>query len=468
MTGSRAALDTARSAAELARREPTEANRKAVMVALATVVRHDAAGAAAGGKGYNPYRDKGGKFAPGAHKARPTAGEKHAAALAKAQERVGKAKATVDKHTGKLTAAHQAKQSALAEMRAALDKARGAAEVARAKPTAKNIKAAQVATNKATRAAAKVGKHEAAIDKATANHAKATSAHAKAVEAHEQLKSGGGRSGARTASRRPPEKIPGEHTRTPEQARRDAVANGFQHGSDGKGEFTPAAQAAARDEARHVLEARGVTQREPHAAGKNALTVEELGGSYAMFYPETHRVAMSPESARLFADAHREIPTEIGRRARAGDAQASEMIQAQHNLIHETFHGSGPDTHYEGHGVFAEEMVTEMAARSVTADMHGVSQEFLALRNGAGYDWVLTPAVSHLATASGRTFGEAHRALADASLEFKRQRHVAGSIVHGENVIHAVTKDALGRLGQRDPAVHKATFDKFISLSGDM
>ncbi len=153
--------------------------------------REDQVGVSASGHGYNPYRDKGGKFAPGAHKPKPTTGEKHAAAIAKAQERIGKAKARVDKakvkvdqHAGKFAAAHQNKQEAQAQTKELLRKAGAAAELARAKPTAKNIKAAQVATNKAARAAAKIGKHDAEMAKASAAHSKASAAHEKAVSAH--------------------------------------------------------------------------------------------------------------------------------------------------------------------------------------------------------------------------------------------------------------------------------------------
>lgn len=140
-----------------------------------------------GAHGYNPYRAKDGKFGAGAHKVKPTADERYAAALGKATERVGKAKAAVDKHAAKLAATHEAKHAALAETRSALSKAQAAGELAKAKPTAKNIKAAQVATNKATRASAKVDKHEAAIGKHTEAHAKSSAAHAKATEAHAKV-----------------------------------------------------------------------------------------------------------------------------------------------------------------------------------------------------------------------------------------------------------------------------------------
>lgn len=139
---------------------------------------------AASGHGYNPYRAKDGKFGAGPHAQKPSPAEGHAAAVARAQERVGKARARVETHASKLAAAHSGKQAALAETRSALEKASAASELARAKPTQKNIKAAQVATNKATRAQAKVDKHEAAIAKHTEAHAKATTAHAKAVEGH--------------------------------------------------------------------------------------------------------------------------------------------------------------------------------------------------------------------------------------------------------------------------------------------
>jgi phage-related protein (TIGR01555 family) len=137
-----------------------------------------------GAQGYNPYRTHGGQFGSGPHKARPGAGERQAAAVAKSTERVGKTGARVEHYAGKLAESHQARHAAIAETRGALEKAKAAGELARAKPTAKNLKAAEVATNKATRAQAKVGKHEAAIAKHTDLHAKAVGAHAKSTEAH--------------------------------------------------------------------------------------------------------------------------------------------------------------------------------------------------------------------------------------------------------------------------------------------
>lgn len=183
------ALLAARTAAAVARQDASAENIAAVRAAIAGALgsRRDAVTVAAGGLGYNPYRDEGGKFAPGAHKQKPTAGERAAVSVAKAKERVDKTKARVETHAQKLEQAHNDKHDANTNVRNALHDARKAGELARAKPTAKNIKAAQVATNKATRAQAKVAKHDAAIGKRTQMYAKATAAHAKAVEAHAKV-----------------------------------------------------------------------------------------------------------------------------------------------------------------------------------------------------------------------------------------------------------------------------------------
>jgi len=186
VTGARAALEAARSAATLARSEPTEANRKAVLVALATVVRHDDVGAATSEQGYNPYRDKGGKFAPGIHRSARSADR--AAAVERAGAQVAKTKDRVDKATEKHTAAKVAHAAAVTAARAAIGNARAAAEVARANPTAKNVNAARITTNKATRAEATVGKYEAAVTKHGAAVAKLTDAHVAAKAAHAEAK----------------------------------------------------------------------------------------------------------------------------------------------------------------------------------------------------------------------------------------------------------------------------------------
>lgn len=607
MIRARVALAGARVLAEVARRDPSPDSLRAVRAAIVAVnlqLRADTAGVSASGHGYNPYRDKGGKFAPGAHKQKPTAGERHAAAVAKAKERVGKAKATVDKHAAKLGAAHEAKRAAIAETRAALSKAHAAADLARAKPTAKNVRAAQVATNKATRAAAKVGKHEAAIAKHTEAHAKATAAHAKAVEAHAKVagksrdigegpaakpdhakadasKASSDAHSASTEAARAGTKQSheaaakahesaaaamtgiGNHSRAAghqEMARRHRDATGqsasadhasrmsaeadaasakanaagssgahadavaahreaaYAHEQAGSkadadrhmqmvdrhemaasragareldaktqanrskqvvagfknGAFDAKAQAAARDDVRGELAKHGITPREPHAAGRNTLKVEHLGDADAVFDPTTHGVSIAPQFASHLAEYHSSNRAELGRTLEHSQDQAArtaayQKIISQHNLIHEQIHASGIMAHYEGHGVFAEEMVTEMAARGVTAQAHGISQYQLT---NAGYNDVLTPAIQHLATASGKSFEEAHEALSRVSVAFKRgdltPGRSASAPVHGENVIHMVTKRALGELGQNSPAVHNHVYGEFLKISATL
>ena len=139
------------------------------------------------GPGYNPYRGKGGKFAPGPHKLQP----KIVTAAAVGVERAaGKVRARSEK----LATAKAAKRIAVAKARAAIRSAKAAAVTAKKEPTAKNMKAAQVATNKATRAAASVAKHDAAVAKHTEAHARAKAVHteakAKLQDARAEAKNG--------------------------------------------------------------------------------------------------------------------------------------------------------------------------------------------------------------------------------------------------------------------------------------
>lgn len=348
MTGDRAVLAEARTLAEIARRDPSPANLQAVRAALRVVARRDAAGISASGHGYNPYRDKGGRFAPGAHKARPTAGERQAAAVAKASERVGKAKGRVEQHAAKLAAAHEAKRGAIAETRAALDRAAAAAEIARSKPTAKNIKAAQVATNKATRAASKVGKHEAAIAKHTEAHAKATTAHAKAVEAHAKMVAGKGKS--RDIGEGP--------AAAPDRTKADA----YKASSDAHSASIAAVNAGTKAAHAAAAEAHG---RAADAMSKigNHDKVAEHQESARRHLDATGQSASADHARRMSAAAE-----EASARAEASGASGAHAEAVAAHRAAAQAHGSGPMADYHAQRVNEHERAASRAgARELDA-----------------------------------------------------------------------------------------------------
>lgn len=254
------------------------------------------------------------------------------------------------------------------------------------------------------------------------------------------------------------------------QSQRLRIVAGYRAGADGHMAFDAMAQTAARNVARAQVAQHGVVPREPHAAGKDTLEVKDLGDAHGMFDPTTHAVQVSPEAANRLAAYHTEDPRALGSRVNQGDREALANVLAQHAIVHEQLHASGPDSRYEGHGVFADEMATEMAARAVTAATHGISQG--ALVHDGGYADMMTPAVQHLATASGKTFGEAHEALASAALAYKRGELTQGvpfkTEINGDYIIHAVTKQALGNLGQHNADAHHKVYKSFVNLASQM
>jgi hypothetical protein len=174
------ALIVARLAADLARRDPTDANRQAARDAVAVVAyRVDAAG-------YNPNRDSKGRFASGPHQQRaPSAVPAHVAAHV--EHTAGLRKAA----EARLTTAKAAKIAAVTEARARLAVARGAAEAARKNPSAINVKAAKVAAQHAAAGAAVAKQHTQTVRQHTLAHGDARAAHIAAKKQLSEAKRGG-------------------------------------------------------------------------------------------------------------------------------------------------------------------------------------------------------------------------------------------------------------------------------------
>jgi hypothetical protein len=490
----RLALEAARHVAAVARVYRTD---EAIDVARAAIaVANAAAGVvkfrADSGDGYNPYRDKGGKFAPGAHKARPTKGERAAVAVAKAQERVGKAKARVDAHAGKIVTAQAAKHAALAETRSALSKASAAAEMARAKPTAKNIKAAQVATNKATRAGVKVDRHEAAIGRHTEAHAKATTAHAKAVEAHAQTRA---KNAPVSTPARP---SPTKHEAAPDPTlaaasqpsapvskksaaarqafaddagRRMVIGQGrtgsTRVGPDGSAsrQFTADAQAAIREHHNAVLAAYDLHNHDAAMGGGRHVAVDDkmtFGGHqvYGSHGQNGDNQLWGGVADHLAKHAQQDPAslTHLGQRALAGDKEAVRMVDAYRVSTHEALHGHGVADRVLS--TIGDEISTEMAARKIVGDLHGIPSEKLP----GSYDRYIHPMVHAAAEATGRSFSEAWHATTEASLAMKRRSHTDD--IPGRVDDH-FAGDILKRLGNHDPAAHKAFANKAYQIGRD-
>lgn len=108
----------------------------------------------------------------------------------------------------------------------------------------------------------------------------------------------------------------------------------------------------------------------------------------------------------------------IGKRAIAGDRDAGRMLEAYRVSTHEALHGMGPPVHMTGErqGTMIEEMATELVARKIAGDVHGLPVHAVP----GSYSRYIEPAAEAVARLSGRSRDEAVTALADAALEFKR------------------------------------------------
>lgn len=485
-TEARAALDAARAAAAIARQDASAENVAAVRAAIAGALgwRWDAVTVAPGGVGYNPYRDTGGKFAPGAHKQRPTAGDRAAAAVGKAKERVAKAAERVAVHGQKLAGAHEARHAAIAETRAALGKARDAALLARNKPTAKNVKAAQVATNKATRAQAKVGKHEAAIGKHTAAHAKATTAHARAVDAH--AKAHARTQETKAVSR--PRTGSGTRTKLPDPAKvAEAVASdprralvaadlvpaprsGQALSNAGhlepaarllyKDQWSPEGQAAARDHTVHMISQYGMYHKEAGLIGAHTFEIRTdhgMPGADGLHWNHNGQTAIH-QSLAADVQEHAQLNArglhDLGARHLSGDADAAARLNSHRVVVHEEIHGHGPSMIRTGPHTFVEEVTTEMAARKVSADVHGLHTADME-KAGTYHEWT-KPTIAKLSELSGKSIRDSHEALARSAIEFKRGKDKQLSPT---DAMRQVGNVALRELGVRGSKAQTALYD---------
>jgi hypothetical protein len=130
------------------------------------------------GAGYNPYRQRDGKFAPGPSAAKPKKPE--ASNVASARAAVDKAKGHVTAVAAKIKESKAAKRAAVTDAKAKIKTATAAAKAAAKNPTKENIQAVKVATIAAAKAKAVVDKHDAAIVAHTSTHAAAKETHASA------------------------------------------------------------------------------------------------------------------------------------------------------------------------------------------------------------------------------------------------------------------------------------------------
>lgn len=184
------------------------------------------------------------------------------------------------------------------------------------------------------------------------------------------------------------------------------------------------------------------TQKRMKAAGLNnprdgQITLRSDQAAQAQEFAKAWKADKAALQASL-----RTAATAVGAADRAA-YMAARGAQGVHTFVHEVFHGHGPlAVHaYQGHGVFAEEMMTEWAARGYTHQRYGVPRELfdrgskLPLGGYRGWGARLVDAVQ-AETGLGRA--EAMAAIERAAFEFKRLP--AGSLRTGDDAVDKVAE----------------------------
>lgn len=188
--------------------------------------------------------------------------------------------------------------------------------------------------------------------------------------------------------RRNPEKLEPEDAEQDDNLRRQAASGILR--ADGKTSFTPAAQAALRERTNAVVARYGLKRKLFQNEGTK-VEVADLkddhplsGASWAD--PLTGKVTLSPRVAEGLASSLEKPAQEhdsppMFRSPGPGGQDARELVRnpvhAAHALNKAVMRNHGPRIEYEGPGAAMEELSSELAARRITADTHGLEQKQL-------------------------------------------------------------------------------------------
>jgi hypothetical protein len=349
-----------------------------------------AASSSGGGHGYNPYRDKGGKFAPGAHKKDDKAGHAKAAA-ASMQEEHG----------------HRKKSLAVRDKLLAIKaKAEGASPAVRAK-LKKEFDELK-------------GQHQE-------HKANATAARAK-----------------REPKIKPTEK---REDVNPADTHPSALSKPFSKGSIRSEDgyyvhgLTPEAQREVRGHFDGVASEYFMHPRPGPQSDQLIGYPEEAMGGASGWHMGTGKIAMGHQDINALA-RHGDSDLEYVKNV-VKDGEWHRGFSAYSTMMHETIHDHGPVIYGDHHKTHAEEMTTEMSARQISAEKHGMLGHEI---KSSGYDEMINNSVNHVAEVAGVSREKAFDALAKASIEFKG---LSGEF-SGTGAHYWMATAALNRTGSRN------------------
>ncbi len=103
-----------------------------------------------------------------------------------------------------------------------------------------------------------------------------------------------------------------------------------------------------------------------------------------------------------------------------------------------------------------------MAARKVTADVHGITVRDMGLHGGGAYNKYITPTLNKLSELSGKSRSDVHDALAKASINFKSRTERQMSPT---DALRDIATDALSKLGVHDKNAHNALYDDMTNTA---
>lgn len=254
-----------------------------------------------------------------------------------------------------------------------------------------------------------------------------------------------------------------------DQARRTIIGQGrtgpvMGSPSGATAQFAAHAQAAIRDHHNAVIAQYGLHNLDGGLGGGRRVEVDasmKVGGAQCYgSHGQNGDVALWGDVAdHLTKHARLDAQSlaSVGQRAMGGDKEAIRMIDAYRVSTHEALHGHGPEYAVQSAGTHTDEISTEVVARRIVGDLHGVPPHQLP----GSYDRMIHPVVEAAAAAAGRSFPEAWAAVERASLDLKKQSnfsHVKGQV--SEHFAGAI----LSHLGNNDPAVHAAFAEQYYQI----
>ena len=266
----------------------------------------------------------------------------------------------------------------------------------------------------------------------------------------------------------------GNHAGKASAERRHLIANSEMDKNETKAgvAFKPEVQKAIREEVVATLAKHGIVPTGSGVSGKGIHSVTIMADSeipgVGGNMDAKGTMTLSHSSARNVQELSRADPKVIGQRMdltqKMNVTEANQVVYSGHVITHEQIHACGPQIHYYKSGIGIEEMTTEMSARYVTGQTHGVPSNRLY----GGYNKMIFPVVAHIQKLSGVSGPEAFKALEHASLEWKRRPDSDTRPLwqrKPQDAIDAVAKMALEHAGVKDPDKHAQLSERIVDAS---